>query len=192
VKLKHKGEVTGWRGRAIAGGLRLRPPIANHTPAEGRLIERGARGAHVAVEIGVDEGGSAYKIRQVMDPSGRLVLIDPFPGGRVLGISFARRVARRVVGSVPRGNVTWVRMTSTEAARDWQGRIDFLYIDGIHTRDGVRADWRDWSPHVVTGGRVIVRQDVLQGRALEALGTSQEAWAPTEAVGSLLLLARRS
>lgn len=34
------------------------------------------------------------------------------------------------------------------------GLIDFLFIDGNHSYEGVKADWINWSPHVRSGGVV--------------------------------------
>ena len=38
--------------------------------------------------------------------------------------------------------------------------IDFLRIDGVHTLEGVQADWRDWSGAIL-GGHVALRHDVV-------------------------------
>ena len=41
--------------------------------------------------------------------------------------------------------------------------VDFLYIDGDHTYDAVRADWRLYSPLVRRGGVAVLHDAVLQG-----------------------------
>src|SRR5690349_4553788 len=75
--------------RSVFGVVRLRPPIAEHTEAEGRLLQRYASGAECIVELGVAEGGSAGALREVMDPHGTLVLVDPYPSGRLFGRNMA-------------------------------------------------------------------------------------------------------
>ena len=139
----------------------MRPPVTHHQPVEGRLLELHAEGALCAVELGVDEGTSAHRLRRVINPTGTVFLVDPFPPGR-LGISWPRMIARRVVRTVARGRVIWIRERSEDAAADWDRPIDFLFIDADHTFAGVTRAWEDWSSHVRVGGRVI-----LQGARLE-------------------------
>lgn len=132
----------------------MRPPIAEHTQAEGNLLRRCARDAFCAVEIGVSEGGSAWQLRQVINPNGTLYLIDPYERNPFHGLNMARLVARRLVGRVERGEVEWIREKSHEAAIGWTKAIDVLFLDGDHTFEAVDADWRLWSQHVKPGGIV--------------------------------------
>jgi predicted O-methyltransferase YrrM len=142
----------GWRSSTIAGALRLRPAVAQISEAEGALIERCCEGTRRVVQIGVAEGGSAWHARRTMDPAGTLHLIDTYP--KVAGLNMSSIIARRLVGTVPRGQVDWIRARSDEAARDWSLPIDFLFIDGDHAYEAVRQDWEDWSPYVTPSGRV--------------------------------------
>jgi methyltransferase family protein len=161
------GSEHGWRRRHLAGALRLRPPIAHHSPVEGRLLERHAEGVGCAVEIGVAEGASARRIREVIDPGGVLFLVDSFSPGR-LGISLPRVIARRVVRAVPRGRVVWIRKPSEEAAAGWDRPIDFLFIDADHSLEGVTAHWEQWSPRLRIGGKAM-----LQGARV-----AEDSWVP--------------
>jgi len=130
----------------------VRPPYAQHSTAERDLLQRHAAGARRIVEIGVAEGGSALELRRVMDPAGELLLVDPYPRGR-LGVSCARITARRTVARERRGTVRWLRATSADAAATFGGdAIDFLFVDGDHAADAVRRDWELWSPFVPVGG----------------------------------------
>jgi predicted O-methyltransferase YrrM len=142
-----------YRARHLFGVLRLRRPAAQHTEAEGELLREHARGAVRLVELGVAEGGSAMELREVMAPKGTLYLVDPYEPGR-LRVSMPLVVSRRTVGSVDNGAVNWVRQRSFEAARGWTDPIDFLFIDGDHSFEGVSRDWEDWTPHVRIRGHV--------------------------------------
>jgi predicted O-methyltransferase YrrM len=142
----------GWRSSTVAGALRLRPAVAQISEAEGALIERCSEGAHRVVQIGVAEGGSAWHARRTMSPAGTLHLIDTYP--KVAGLNLSSIIARRLVGSVRRGEVDWIRARSDEAVRNWSLPIDFLFIDGDHAYEAVRQDWESWSPHVKRGGQV--------------------------------------
>jgi predicted O-methyltransferase YrrM len=145
-------EDLGWRSSTVAGALRLRPAVAQISEAEGALIERCCEGAHRVVQIGVAEGGSAWHARRTMAPTGTLHLIDTYP--KVAGLNMSSIIARRLVGSVRRGEVDWIRARSDDAVRNWSLPIDFLFIDGDHAYDAVRKDWEGWSPYVTQRGRV--------------------------------------
>jgi len=157
--------LVGLRRRHAFAACGLRPAVAQHSQAEAALLQQHAAGAHTIVELGVAEGGSALELRQVMDPDGELVLVDPYESG-ALGVSFCRLVARRTVARSTTGTVTWIRATSSEAARRWRGDIDFLFIDADHSLQAVRQDWELWAPQVKVGGHV----------ALHDARTSPEGW----------------
>jgi hypothetical protein len=137
--------------------LGVRPPISQASEAEGRLLRDAAKGARCAVEVGVAEGGSARYIREGMDPSGTLYLIDPYPPGRLgFGINMQRLLARRVLRQSS-GPLEWVRERSDQAIAWWTRSIDFLHFDAEMEFELLRRDWRDWSPHVRPGGKVTFR-----------------------------------
>lgn len=122
------------------------------TRAERDCLARHASGRRRVVEIGVWHGVTTKRLRCVMDPAGILTAVDPFPPGR-LGFSFQERIARCEVDSVPTGQVAWIRSTGANAARD-HASVDFVFIDGDHSEEGLLADWRAWSPLVESGGIV--------------------------------------
>lgn len=47
-----------------------------------------------------------------------------------------------------------LRMTSADAARKWNQPIDFLFIDGDHSYDGVKHDFEAFSPWLTDGALV--------------------------------------
>jgi predicted O-methyltransferase YrrM len=191
----------GCRSRHVFGALRLRPPIAEHTQAEGELLRRCARDASCAVEIGVSEGGSAWQVRQVINPTGTLHLIDPYERNPLHGLNMARIVAHRLVARVERGDVEWIRQTSQEAAIGWAKAIDFLFLDGDHSPEAVDADWRFWSQHVKPGGTVALHDaptfaggwtsaDDGPVRLVEDLKRSSMEWQIFDEVDSTVALRR--
>lgn len=117
-----------------------------------RLVE--ARRPNVFVEVGSASGGSLYLYAGACAPDALVVAID---NGRK-----AASLARVI--DVLRGqgyDARWLRGNSHSAglqkvlAGDLAGRpVDFLHIDGDHSRDGVMADWRAYSPLVRTGGLI--------------------------------------
>jgi len=132
----------------------LRPVLGQHTHREDTALRKWATGKSRLVEIGVAEGASAITLREVMAPQGHLWLIDPFHLSRFQYINAMKRVAHRAVGNVKNGRATWIGKFSFEAAKDWVGQIDFLFIDGDHSETAVQRDWEEWSQHVIPGGIV--------------------------------------
>lgn len=132
----------------------LRPILAQHTFAEHQALQKYAGGRKRVVEIGVAEGASAIALRDGMDPSGNLYLIDPYHLSRVRPLNFLRRAARRAVSAQGRPAIHWIESFSQDAAKTWNAPIDFLFIDGDHAEAAVEKDWEDWHPYVVAGGIV--------------------------------------
>jgi predicted O-methyltransferase YrrM len=90
-----------------------------------------------------------------MAADGELLAVDPYQPGR-LGFSCPRVIAHSEVRRVRNGGVTWLQMTGVEAARVCRETarvpIDFIFIDGDHSYEGLRADWEAWSPLVAPDG----------------------------------------
>jgi predicted O-methyltransferase YrrM len=189
----------GWRRRAVFGFLRLRSALTEHTEGEGELLRRYARDARCVVELGVAEGASAWEMRQVIDEKGTLHLVDPHRGR--LGVSLAGRMARRLVGRVGRGRVSWRRNFSQDAAKEWREPIDFLFIDADHSYEGVSRDWQDWACHVVPMGHVALHDATLiEGWTTPETGpvrlvselADDPSWQQVDAADSTVVLQRRA
>lgn len=127
------------------------------TPAERDCLAEHAAGRHVLAEVGVWHGVTTTRLRAAMAPDGVLYAVDPYPVGR-LGFSMQQRIAHAEVRRIPNGRVEWLRTTGAEAARvlasTVSGKLEFVFIDGDHSFDGLRADWEGWSGLVAPGGVV--------------------------------------
>jgi predicted O-methyltransferase YrrM len=127
------------------------------TESERDCLASHAAGKRCLVEVGVWHGVTTCRLRAAMAADGVLYAIDPYPVGR-LGISFQQWIAHSEVGRVRNGRVEWVRETGADSARELTptlaGRVDFVFIDGDHSYDGLRADWEGWSGLVAPGGVV--------------------------------------
>lgn len=179
--------------------LGLKEPSTQTTPAERVCLARHAAGRRQIVEIGVMHGVTTAVLRQVMSPDGTITGIDPHEPGR-LGVSFERWIAERQIAGVPRGRARLVRARSADAAREWRDAVDFLFIDGDHSWDGIHADWRAWSGHVAPGGAVALHDSrSMPGRSdLDSVRYTREVIARdprfevVDAVDSLTVLRRRN
>lgn len=145
--------VNGSAARWLLYSLGLRAADTQTTEKERTVLAKHAKGRCSLVEIGVMHGVNTALLRNVMSPEGTVTGIDPHPRGR-LGVSFERAIAQREISRRSRGRAVLLRQWSYEAARDWSDPIDFLFIDGDHSWEGIDRDWKDWSAHVEPGGIV--------------------------------------
>jgi hypothetical protein len=135
-----------------------------------------------------------------MDPAGTLTAIDPFPVGR-LGFSLQQIIAHREVSQVANGGVRWVRTTGFAAARH-HGPVDFVFIDGDHSEDGLSADWHAWSPLIEPFGVVALHDsrstperpidDAGSVKVTNELILKDDRFTVIEQVDSLTVLQRRA
>ena len=127
------------------------------TAAERDAIARYAAGRQRLVEVGVWHGVTTKRLRAAMAADGERWAVDPYVRGH-LGMSFSELIARREVATVANGTVRWMRETSVAAAARFRreaGRpVDFVFIDGDHSWEGIRTDSEAWSGLVGIGGVV--------------------------------------
>lgn len=177
--------------------LGLRVPPTQTTPAERACLQRFATGKRNLVEIGVMYGHTLALARRVMNPSGQITGIDPHPPGRA-AVSFERWVTLRELGKYRRGKAVLLRMYSHEAVVEWREPIDFLFIDGDHSWQGIERDWRDWNPYIAPGGivalhdsrSVIGRPDLESVAFTEKVILRDERFRQVDTADSLTVLQR--
>jgi len=160
--------------------LGIRPVWGQHTQGEREALRKWAAGKANLVEIGVAEGSSAIDLREVMSLSGTLWLVDPFHLSRVPGINATKRAAHRAVGKCRNGTVVWIEKLSFDAVIGWRDKIDFLFLDGDHSEQGIQRDWEDWHRFVIPDG-VIAFHDA----ALFPRGWTRPDWGPVKLVDRL-------
>ena len=119
------------------------------------------------MEIGVWHGVTTTILRSVMDANGVIFAVDPYPNGR-FGFSPQKVIAQRQLTKINNGTLCWLRKTGAEAGKEFQETqkepIDFLFIDGDHSFEGLRSDWEAWSSLVGLGG-VIALHDSCSSKA---------------------------
>ena len=173
------------------------------TAAERECLARYASGKRRLVEIGVWHGVTTRLLRSAMASDGILFAVDPYRLGR-LGFSAHRYIARREVERVRNGTVEWVQLTGPEAGRAHRaaGRepVEFIFIDGDHTYEAVRADWEAWSSLVAPRGIVAVHDSrSTSDRNIDSAGSviftasvvlRDQRFAQVDVVDSLTVLRR--
>jgi predicted O-methyltransferase YrrM len=122
----------------------------------------------VVLEIGTARGGTLFLFTRVAGPEAKLISIDlpggPFGGGYPrwkvpLYKSFAR--GRQKIYLLRKDS--YDPRTLEEVERILGGeKVDFLFIDGDHTYEGVKRDFEIYSPLVRKGG-IVAFHDIVPG-----------------------------
>jgi predicted O-methyltransferase YrrM len=113
-----------------------------------------------ALEIGTANGGTFFALAHIAMPDARLTSID-LPGGK-FGGGYTTRGKQRIESyTLPTQQVGLFQADSHspqtyEQVAGWLNGdpLDFLLIDGDHSKTGVEQDWEMYSPLVGQGGLV--------------------------------------
>lgn len=144
------------------------------TERERDCLAKYAERRHRLVEIGTWHGVTTLRLRRAMAPDGTLFAVDPYPVGR-LGFSYQRPIALRETRKSRNGGITWIRKTGRDAAKEtWasQSPVDFIFIDGDHSYEGLRGDWEGWNPLVGAGGIVALHDSrSTEARRIDQAGS---------------------
>ena len=174
------------------------------TAAERACLARHAAGKKRLVEIGVWHGVTTRVLQSTMAEHGVLYAVDPFPVGR-LRFSMQEVIARREISRAHDRSIVWIRTTSVEAAREYAVSgcppVDFVFIDGDHSYEGLRGDWENWSSLVASNGIIALHDSRSSaGRSIGAAGSvcftsdvvlNDRCFDVVEVVDTLTVLRRR-
>lgn len=135
-------------------------PHTQTTEAERALLLKHVHGKKVVVEIGVFEGFTTRLLVEAVDDDATVYGVDPFFTGRI-GISWGLRIATSVNRKhIDGGKLKFVRARSTAVGTAVPETVDFVFIDGDHSLEGISADWDFWSMRCRHGG-VIALHDTI-------------------------------
>ncbi len=144
------------------------------------LQELESRRARTVLEIGTANGGSLFLFCEVAAPDAHLVSVD-LPGGLFGGGYEATREPLYDAFARPGQRLDLLRSDSHDPATKRRveelvgGReVDFLFIDGDHSRAGVESDYLAYAPLVRAGG-AIAFHDVHPGPS-SLVGGVPEFW----------------
>jgi predicted O-methyltransferase YrrM len=134
----------------------------------------------VLLEIGTQCGGTLFLFTRVAAEDATVISID-LPEGKFGGgyPAWKSRLFKSFVISDQKVNLiradSHMLETLDEAKRVLGGRpVDFLFIDGDHTYEGVRKDFEMYSPLVRKGG-IIAFHDICPGPT-EEVGGVPDFW----------------
>jgi len=162
-----------------------------HLEARGRLLRILPRNA-VGVEIGVHEGDYAARMLRVATPR-QLHLVDPWrffedaryteavyggqAGSQEVMDARWEAVRERFREEIESGRVIVHRATTEEFGARYRGEsLDFAYIDGDHSFEGVSADLRTLVPLLRPGGIVAGDDYGVAGWWEQGVTRAVDAW----------------
>lgn len=148
---------------------KVEQPFTQTTTAELKALKKYCRNALIAVEIGVFEGSSTAQIALSISENGILFGIDNFQKGS-LGICYSKWITSIVLKrNGVSHKVKLIEKLSSDATADVPDELDFIFIDGDHSWDGIDKDWNNWSAKVKKGGII-----ALHDTAVPAFDPSRE------------------
>ncbi|HTB83408.1 MAG TPA: CmcI family methyltransferase [Candidatus Sulfotelmatobacter sp.] len=119
----------------------------------------------VCVETGSARGKSACTVGLALRRNGfgKLYAIDPHSPtswNDTKSVDSFAVITEHLQKAGATDYVEIVRKTSVEAAKDWDKKIDLIFIDGDHSYEGVKTDWELFLPHLSEFG-VVVFHDTI-------------------------------
>jgi predicted O-methyltransferase YrrM len=130
-------------------------------PAELDVLERHAAGARQALEIGTYQGVSAARIARALAPGGLLYCVDPWPetGGRQNNPCWSI-CQRHLLRSGVKNRIRVLHGYSGEMAGQMPDQLDFAFVDGDHSWEGIKTDWTIVSEKMLPGGVVCLHDSL--------------------------------
>ena len=121
----------------------------------------------IILEIGTAGGGTLYLFTRIIDPEATIISVD-LPGGSFGGgysewktplyQSFTKNGQKIKLLRADSHNPKTFKLVKTVLA---EKKLDFLFIDGDHTYDGVKRDFNIYSKLVKKGG-IIAFHDIVK------------------------------
>jgi len=102
----------------------------------------------VGVEIGVAEGYNAYNILRMLNVE-RLYLVDSYKGDWIRAFGLSQKLLKPF-----KDKVVFINQRSENAVKSIPPVLDFVYIDGDHSYDGVKSDFFNYFNKVKPGGYI--------------------------------------
>jgi predicted O-methyltransferase YrrM len=175
------GEAVDYAATFGYAGLAIRP-MQVRSELQALLELLSADPPRAVLEIGTGRGGTLFLFGHVAQRDAVLVSVDA-ADAEVFGGRRAYKRRARLYGALGRADQRVVFIlgdshrdeTRARVVKALQGRrLDFLFIDGDHSREGVEADFRMYSPLVRPGG-LVAFHDIVSGPE-EEVGGVPDFW----------------
>ena len=109
---------------------------------------RHVKTAKSAVEIGTFMGVTAAELAKALPADAVLFCVDPYLNGQAIQAIAMRHLARRRVT----GKVKMIQATAKEALDQLPSQVDYIFVDGDHSYEGLKEDWQFVKKRLKPGG----------------------------------------
>jgi predicted O-methyltransferase YrrM len=135
-------------------------PLTYTLPEELNLLARWAVNAETALEIGSFQGVSAAVIASAISADGILFCVDAASRDDPSRAVFNRHISRQGLAH----KVRCLKGRSVDVEGELPEKLDFAFVDGDHSCEGLSADWEIVRQRLWPGGTVCLH-DVLVPQA---------------------------
>ena len=125
------------------------------------------------IEIGTYKGDNAVSLIKELNIE-ELYLIDPYitetsesSGVNSKNISNAEKEAHNKIKNNKNLNVIWIKKSSSDCLKEIPDNIDYIYVDGNHTYEQVKADLENYYKKLKIGG-------IIAGHDFDNGGTNEK------------------
>lgn len=123
------------------------------------LITHAKKAQYGMIEIGSCWGKSSIDLGRVAKANGDLLICVDHWEGEAFYNGWLTNIREAGLGS----DILPIHMRSNDAIgvikKHFSGDVDFLFIDGDHSYEGVKADWDNWMP-LLTRPAIVVFHDI--------------------------------
>ena len=178
---------------AIEWSKKKNPPLMD--PPETDLLIKYVKKCKIHfVEIGTHKGGSASLISMYLPKGVRMTTIDIFRKAPKGSLSPEEKPTYKEAKETIKeqgdiSKVDIIRGSSWKIAKNWNKKIDILFIDGDHRYESVKKDFSYWKRHIVKGGFILMHDINFKGvkKALKEI-LQIEKFSLKEKVGTLVVI----
>ena len=136
-----------WRARRLALSLGDEFSLASATrPAKLAALLEAGRGAQVAVELGTATAWTTASLA-LADPQRQIISFDP--------VAQANRARYLALAGAAQARIRLVQAPGEAGPEPGSPRIELLYVDSSHTREGTLREWQVWAPALAPGAVVV-------------------------------------
>jgi len=116
-------------------------------------------GLSVAVEIGSYIGASSLMIAKGLNADSELYCVDTWENDAMTEGNWDTFVEFKKNTGLVANKIVMGRSNSADAAKKFEDTIDFLFLDGDHSYEGVKKDVDAWLEKLKSGG-IITMHDI--------------------------------
>jgi len=129
------GDIATFLDALIKSGVIVKPGAINRIPFK-YIADRKDL---VGIEIGVDEGRNALNLLENLDIK-KLYLIDPYEEYQQFQHQAEHLETAKEILKPYEDKIVWIKKYSVDAIEDIKEKVDFVYIDGDHSKFSALSD----------------------------------------------------